>query len=233
MLGRGSKPERCSGWIALLISPVLLSTHAANGATTAISHYSFGGLRIAVKRGSALYHVHGDHLGSTSLTTAAAGVGGSRAYYPNGAQRVGNAACGHDVHEAEGGWDGPAVLQCALLRPRAGHIHLAGFAYARANPLKYGDPSRIKAILLIPIHVSAITWIYLKGILSGCGAPGNARPFMPKALLYEPICAQRAGQKRGRSARTVPRSEPGRIQKQDPSPRRCPWLSQEVHLEWW
>ena len=38
--------------------------------TTAISHYSFGGLRVAVKRGSTLYHVHGDHLGSTSVTAA-------------------------------------------------------------------------------------------------------------------------------------------------------------------
>ena len=37
--------------------------------TTTISHYSFGGLRVAVKRGSTLYHLHGDHLGSTSLTT--------------------------------------------------------------------------------------------------------------------------------------------------------------------
>ena len=40
-----------------------------NGVTTAISHYSFGSMRSAVKRGSTLYHLHGDHLGSTSLTT--------------------------------------------------------------------------------------------------------------------------------------------------------------------
>ena len=36
----------------------------AGGVTTTVSHYSFGGLRIAVKRGSDLYHLHGDHLGS-------------------------------------------------------------------------------------------------------------------------------------------------------------------------
>ena len=41
------------------------------GVTTAISHYSFGGLRIAVKRGNTLCYLHGDHLGSTSLTMAA------------------------------------------------------------------------------------------------------------------------------------------------------------------
>ena len=44
-------------------------------------------LRVAVKRGSTLKHLHGDHLGSTSLTTAGAGVEGSRAYYPFGVQR--------------------------------------------------------------------------------------------------------------------------------------------------
>ena len=88
-----------------------------NGVTTAVSHYSFGGLRVAVKRGSTLYHVHGDHLGSTSMTTAGSVVEGSRAYYPYGAQRSasGNAADGPDVHRAEGGRDGAAVLQCALL----------------------------------------------------------------------------------------------------------------------
>ncbi|MXZ19635.1 MAG: hypothetical protein F4Y84_03315 [Caldilineaceae bacterium SB0665_bin_25] len=58
-----------------------------NGVTTAVSHYSFGGLRVAVKRESTLYHVHDDHLGSTSMTTAGSVVEGSRAYYPYGAQR--------------------------------------------------------------------------------------------------------------------------------------------------
>ena len=59
-----------------------------DGTTTAISHYSFGGLRIAVKRGSTLYHLHGDHLGSTPLTTAGSAVEASRAYYAYGAERA-------------------------------------------------------------------------------------------------------------------------------------------------
>ena len=58
-----------------------------DGTTTAISHYSFGGLRVAVKRGSTLYHLHGDHLGSTSLTTAGSAVEASRAYYAYGSER--------------------------------------------------------------------------------------------------------------------------------------------------
>ena len=47
----------------------------------AISHYSFGGLRIAVKLDNTLCHLHGDHLGSTSLTTRAATAEASRAGY--------------------------------------------------------------------------------------------------------------------------------------------------------
>ena len=48
---------------------------------------TFASLRIAVKRGSALYHLHGDHLGSTSLTTAGSTVEASRAYYAYGSER--------------------------------------------------------------------------------------------------------------------------------------------------
>ena len=38
-------------------------------------------MRIAVKRGNTLYHLHGDHLGSTSLTTRGSAETASRAYY--------------------------------------------------------------------------------------------------------------------------------------------------------
>ena len=67
---------------------------ATGGATMVVRHCGFGGLRVAVKRGSALYHVHGDRVGSTALTTAGSAEEGSRAYYPYGAVAggVGNAA---------------------------------------------------------------------------------------------------------------------------------------------
>ena len=58
-----------------------------NGVTTAISYYTFGGLRIAVKRGSTLYHLHGDHLGSTSLTTRGSAETANRADYAYGSER--------------------------------------------------------------------------------------------------------------------------------------------------
>ena len=47
--------------------------------TTAISHYCFGSLRIAIKRGNTLCHLHGGHLGSTSLATRGSTVEASRA----------------------------------------------------------------------------------------------------------------------------------------------------------
>ena len=52
------------------------------------SQLSYGGLRSAVKRGNTLYHLHGDHLGSTSLTTRGSSVEASRAGYPYGSERA-------------------------------------------------------------------------------------------------------------------------------------------------
>ena len=71
MLGRGGKPERCSGWIALLISPVQLSTHAANGAVTS---YHYNVLTVSVNGGGEggearrlLSWQQQDQLGRTTL----------------------------------------------------------------------------------------------------------------------------------------------------------------------
>ncbi|MCB0141294.1 MAG: hypothetical protein KDE50_15415, partial [Caldilineaceae bacterium] len=36
---------------------------------TVVKYYTFGGQTIAMRRGSTLYYLHGDHLGSTALTT--------------------------------------------------------------------------------------------------------------------------------------------------------------------
>ena len=127
------------------------------GTTTAISHYSFGGLRIAVKRGSTLYHLHGDHLGSTSLTTAGSVVEASRAYYAYGAERAATGdlqtdrtftgqkrdATGLMYYNAR--YYDPALgtfISPDSLVPNQGMvIDYNRFLYARGNPLKYTDPS--------------------------------------------------------------------------------------------
>ena len=51
------------------------------------SYRCSNGLRVAVKRGSTLYHLHGDPLGSTSLTTCGSFETASRADYAYGAER--------------------------------------------------------------------------------------------------------------------------------------------------
>ncbi len=44
-------------------------------------------MRIAVKRGNTLYHLHGDHLSSTSLTTRNSAETASRSYSGYGVER--------------------------------------------------------------------------------------------------------------------------------------------------
>ena len=83
----GARVKKTSGATTTYTFFAHYEEEVTNGVTTAISHYSFGGLRVAVKRGSTLYHLHGDHLGSTSLTTAGSVVEASRTYYAYGAQR--------------------------------------------------------------------------------------------------------------------------------------------------
>ena len=128
-----------------------------NGVTTAISHYTFGGLRVAVKRGNTLYHVHGDHLGSTSVTTAGSVVEGSRAYYAYGAQRSASGTLRTDRTFTGQKEDGTGLLYYnaryydpalgAFISPDTNVpdpgmvIDYNRFLYARGNPLRYSDPS--------------------------------------------------------------------------------------------
>ena len=125
--------------------------------TTTVSHYSFGGLRIAVKRGSDLYHLHGDHLGSASLTTSGSAETASRAYYAYGAERsaTGDLQTDHTFtgqkRDAAGlmyynarYYDpalGTFVSPDSMVPNSASVIAYNRFLYARGNPLKYTDPS--------------------------------------------------------------------------------------------
>ena len=121
------------------------------------AHLPFGGLRFAVQRGTALFHLHVDHLGSTSLTTGGAAVEASKSYYAYGAER---AAAGHlqtdrtftgQKREATGlmyynarYYDptlGTFVSPDSMVPNPARVIEYNRFIYARGNPLKYKDPS--------------------------------------------------------------------------------------------
>ena len=125
-----------------------------NGVTTVVSYYTFGGLRIAVKRGSTLYHLHGDHLGSTSLTTLSSATTASRAY---GAERSATGDLQTDrtftgqKRDATGlmyynarYYDpalGTFVSPDSMVPNPASVIDHNRFLYARGNPLKYTDPT--------------------------------------------------------------------------------------------
>jgi RHS repeat-associated protein len=66
-----------------------LATVAANApAPTVTKHYYFGSTRVAMRKGGVLYYLHGDHLGSTSLTTdASGGIVAQSRYLPYGQER--------------------------------------------------------------------------------------------------------------------------------------------------
>ena len=153
----GARVKKTSGTTATYTFFAHYEEEVTNGVTTAISHYSFGGLRIAVKRGSALYHLHGDHLGSKSLTTAGAVVEASRAYYAYGAERAASGTLRTDRTFTGQKSDSTGLLYYnaryydpALgtfispdsLVPDAGMVvDYNRFLYARGNPLKYSDPT--------------------------------------------------------------------------------------------
>ena len=153
----GARVKKTSGTTATYTFFAHYEEEVTNGVTTAISHYSFGGLRIAVKRDSTLYHLHGDHLGSTSVTTAGSVVEGSRAYYPYGAQRSASGTLRTDRTFTGQKEDGTGLLYYnaryydpALgtfispdsLVPDAGMVvDYNRFLYVRGNPLKYSDPT--------------------------------------------------------------------------------------------
>jgi RHS repeat-associated protein len=65
-----------------------VESEAVEISDTVTKYYQFGGQRVAMRRGAEVYFIHGDHLGSTSLTTDSDGavVAESR-YLPYGQER--------------------------------------------------------------------------------------------------------------------------------------------------
>ena len=128
-----------------------------NGVTTVVSYYTFGSMRVAVKRGNTLYHLHGDHLGSTSLTTQGPSTTASRAYYAYGAERAATGDLQTDrtftgqKRDATGllyynarYYDpalGTFISPDSLVPNPARVLDYNRFLYARGNPLRYTDPT--------------------------------------------------------------------------------------------
>ena len=152
----GARVKKVSGSTTTYTFFAQYEEEVTYGVTTVVSYYTFGSMRVAVKRGSTLYHLHGDHLGSTSLTTAGSTVEASRAYYAYGARSASGDlktdrtftgqkrdATGLMYYNAR--YYDPALgtfISPDSMVPGAGQmINYNRFLYARGNPLKYSDPT--------------------------------------------------------------------------------------------
>jgi RHS repeat-associated protein len=73
------------------IGGIYEATYVSGSLTITKKYYAFGGQVVAMKDNGTLYYLHGDHLGSTSLTTNSSGaVVSVNSYYPFGTSRFTN-----------------------------------------------------------------------------------------------------------------------------------------------
>jgi len=163
----GVRIKRVQGnTITYTFFPVYEETWANGSQTERIKYYVFNGMRVAVKRGSSLYYLHGDHLGSTSETTNASGNHvASRTYYAYGTVRsssgnletdrtfTGQKADGTGLLYYNARYYDPALgtfLSPDTIVPDTGVVaDYNRYMYARGNPMKYMDPSGHIAICFL------------------------------------------------------------------------------------
>jgi RHS repeat-associated protein len=138
---------------------VYVGNHFEKNLTTGevTKYYTLGDRRVAMRKGSTLTYLHGDHLGSTSLaTTAGGGVNDEMRYYPYGEARSGSMSTdrrftGQREETANGLYDYKAryydpvigrFIQADTIVPEPGNPQaLNRYAYVYGNPLRYTDPT--------------------------------------------------------------------------------------------
>jgi RHS repeat-associated protein len=122
-------------------------------------YYYLGSTRVAMRKGGAVYYLHGDHLGSTSLTTDATGaiVAQSR-YLPYGQERWTDGPAQTDftftgqrndlythLIEMDARWYDPYLnrwISADSIVPQASNPqNLNRYSYVLDNPLRHIDPS--------------------------------------------------------------------------------------------
>ena len=165
----GARVKKVSGTTTTYTFFAHYEEEVTGAVTTTVSHYSFGGLRIAVKRGSDLYHLHGDHLGSASLTTDGAGAAtASRADYAYGADRSssGDLQTDRTFTGQKSDASGLMYYNARYYDPALGTFispdtlvadedliaDYNRFLYGRGNPLKFKDPSGHFAVCFMGGH---------------------------------------------------------------------------------
>ena len=131
--------------------------HYEVSGTTVKKYYTFGGMTIAMRTGSTLQYLHTDHLGSVAAVTDSAGVySTNQSYFAYGKKRAGGTlptTINYTGQRLDG--SGLVYMNARYYDPLVGMfispdtivpdmgvlIDYNRFAYARANPLKYNDPS--------------------------------------------------------------------------------------------
>ena len=127
----GARVKKTSGTTTTYTFFAHYEEEVTGGVTTTVS-YTTASAGCALRSSAAamhLYHLHGDHLGSASLTTSGSAETASRTYYAYGAERSRDERPSDrpHLHGSEVRRQRPDVLQRPLLRPRAGDVHLAGY----------------------------------------------------------------------------------------------------------
>ena len=134
--------------------------------------YRLGGEAVAVREGSAVYAVVGDHLGSVTVLAQGGSVAGTTRYLPYGAIRLENGLFPTDRRFTGQRWEAslglydyrarfydPALgrfLQPDPLVPEAGNPQaLNRYACVYHNPLRYTDPSGHVPVILVMMGIGA------------------------------------------------------------------------------
>ncbi len=125
---------------------------------TVTKYYYHGGTRVALRRAGVVYYLHGDHLGSTSLTTDAGGqVVARQLYHPYGIVRHSEGTLPTDFGFAGQRHDGTGLVymharyyhaglgrfvSADTVVPEAGNSQaLNRYLYVANNPLRFVDPT--------------------------------------------------------------------------------------------
>jgi RHS repeat-associated protein len=120
---------------------------------TATKYYYFGAQRVAMRNANGVTYLHGDHLGSTSVTSGA--QPSSQTYYPYGGVRSGTLPTDYTFTGQKADSDGLMYYNARYYDSAIGRFtqpdtivpnpynpqDLNRYSYARNNPLKFIDPS--------------------------------------------------------------------------------------------
>jgi RHS repeat-associated protein len=139
------------------------SAEATSGLPRVTKYFYHGGKRVAMRSGGQVFYLHGDHLGSTSLTTDAEGkVVARQLYHPYGTVRYSEGTLPTDfTYTGQRAIAGTGLVfmharyyhaglgrftQADTIVPEPGNPQdLNRFAYTRNNPVLYIDPSGHRA----------------------------------------------------------------------------------------